>query len=135
MEKYNNQNIVEKHWIKFTIYSDRKIWTIWTKIFSILSWKWENLWFDYLNDIEKINNNLNLYDLNLWQYILESEDKEYLHSLKENLELNWTEVFWEFEYWWKYYLILHRAKKDWEILINEEIEKVEKGVWNIVDNK
>ena len=133
MEKYNNQNIVEKHWIKFTIYLDKRLWTIWTYIFFTLIGKNNN--FNYENDIKKINSNLFLYHFWLWEYILESEDKEYLHSLKENLESNWTEVFWEFEYWWKYYLILHRAKKDWEILINEEIEKVEKGVWNIVDNK
>ncbi len=133
MEKYNNQNIVEKHWIKFTIYLDKRLWTIWTYIFFTLIGKNNN--FNYENDIKKINSNLFLYHFWLWEYILESEDKEYLHSLKENLESNWTEVFWEFEYWWKYYLILNREKKDWEILINEEIEKVEKGVWNIVDNK
>jgi len=132
MEKLNNHKIINNHWIEFIIYSDKRLWTIWTDIFFTLQGK--NKDFDYQKDITIIDNNLLLYDLWLWEYILESEDRDYLHSQKNNLESNWTEVFWEFEYNWKYYLILHRAKKDWEIKIAEESGQNANNVKDILDN-
>ena len=97
--------------------SEFDLWTLESKIYFILNEMWNRLWFNYKTDIKKISDNLSLYDLKLWNYLLESENEDYLNSLKENLESKWTEIEWKFEDKWKFYLILYRPKIDWKIEI------------------
>ena len=109
-------------------WADIELWTLETVIPAILEGKGERLWFNYETDIKKISYNLSLYDLKLWNYLLESKDEKYLNSLKENLESKWTEIEWLFEYKWKFYLILYRPKIDWEIKI--ELDGIK---WKVTD--
>ena len=97
--------------------SEFDLWTLGSNIYFILNEMWNILWFNYETDIKKISDNLSLYDLKLWNYLLESENEDYLNSLKENLESKWTEIEWKFEDKWKFYLILYRPKIDWKIEI------------------
>jgi len=98
-----------------TYISESHLWTLYSKIYYIL--QWNRLWFNYETDIKKISEDLSLYDLKLWNYLLESNDESYLNSLKENIELKWTKIIWEFEYKWKFYLILERPKINWDVEI------------------
>lgn len=120
--------------------SKEDLWTLETDIYYILENKWDVVGFNYEKDIKKINEQLSLYDLWLWQYMLESDSIEYLNSLKNNLENNWTEIKWFFERNTKNYLILYRPKIDWEIdldkyywISNNSKEVVNSTVWKIED--
>ena len=97
--------------------SDFDLGTLESEIYFILNKMWSRVGFNYETDIKNISDNLDLYDLKLWNYLLESDNGNYLNSIKENIENKWTEVKWEFEYKWKFYLILYRPKINWKIEI------------------
>lgn len=91
-----------------TYESERDLWTLESKIFYILEGKWAFIDFDYEKDIIKLNEQLVLHKLWLSNYLLESDNKDFLESSKENLVWNWVEILWNFERQWKFYLILYK---------------------------
>ncbi len=91
-----------------TYESERDLWTLESKIFYILEGKWAFIDFDYEKDIIKLNKQLVLYKLWLSNYLLESDNKDFLELSKENLVWNWVEILWNFERQWKFYLILYK---------------------------
>ena len=95
-----------------TYKSERDLWTLESKIYHILDWKWNFIDFDYQKDLIKISEKLSLYKLWLSNYLLESNDRDYLESLKEGLLWNWVEILWNFEKNWKFYLILYKPEID-----------------------
>lgn len=98
-----------------TYESERDLWTLESKIFYILEGKWDFIDFNYEKDIVKLAEQLVLYKLWLSNYLLESDNKEYLESLNENLIWNWVEILWNFERQWKFYFILYKPDIDWWI--------------------
>jgi hypothetical protein len=118
--------MLETEYEDITYKSEFSLATLPSKIYCIL--QWNMLSFNYETDIKKISDNLSLYDLKLWNYLLESEDENYLNSLKENLEWKWTKIKWEFENKWNFYLILEKPKIDWEIEIG-----LGETNWKVID--
>ena len=110
--------MLETKYKDITYNSKEDLWTLETDIYYILENKWDVVGFDYEKDIKRINEQLDLYDLWLWQYMLESNSMDYLNNLKNNLENNWTEIKWFFERNTKNYLILYKPKINWEIDFN-----------------
>lgn len=98
-----------------TYKSERDLWTLETDIFYILEWKWDLVGFNYEKDIVKLQEQLVLYKLWLSNYLLESDNKDFLGLSKENLVWNWVEILWNFERQWKFYLILYKPDIDWGI--------------------
>lgn len=98
-----------------TYKSERDLWTLETDIFYILEWKWDLVGFYYEKDIVKLQEQLVLYKLWLSNYLLESDNKDFLGLSKENLVWNWVEILWNFERQWKFYLILYKPDIDWGI--------------------
>lgn len=112
-----------------TYKSERDLWTLETDIFFIINWKWEAVWFNYQNDIIKVNENVQLYKLWLSNYLLELLDINYLNSFKERLLSDWVEILWSFEKNWKFYLILYKTDIEW--WINLEIL----SKWNKIEDE
>jgi hypothetical protein len=110
--------MLETKYKDITYNSKEDLWTLETDIYYILENKWDVVGFDYEKDIKRINEQLDLYDLWLWQYMLESNSIDYLNNLKNNLENNWTEIKWFFERNTKNYLILYKPEINWEIDFN-----------------
>ncbi len=119
------KSMLETQYKDITYYSQADLWTLETDIFFILEGHWTVAGFNYETDINTINKNLRLYDLGLWQYLLESDNVKYLHNLTDDLEKKWTVVEWFFERNNKHYLILYRPKIDWEIRFNtDKVNKI-----------
>ncbi len=98
-----------------TYESERDLWTLESKIFYILEGKWAFIDFDYEKDIIKLDEQLVLYTLWLSNYLLESDNKDFLEWFKENLVANGVKILWNFERQWKFYLILYKPDIDWWI--------------------
>lgn len=116
--------------------SENDLGTLESKIYFILEWKWNLIGFDYIHSIKNLWDNIDLYDLNLGNYILQSDELDKLENIKENLIKNWVEILWSFEYKNNFYLILHKPKIKWDINIIDEqnIEvsnEVQKVVWKV----
>ncbi len=96
-------------------FSDKDLWTLESKIFYILDGKWSKLGFNSDKDLIKLNEKLSFYKLWLSNYLLESDDEDYLISLKEPLRLQWVEMLWNFNRNWKNYLIVYKSENEWWI--------------------
>lgn len=97
----------------------QELWTLEIKIYYLLT-SWLGWDFDYERDIQNFPNDIKLYDLKLWQYLLEWKSKEDLNSIIANIENNWIQIEWEFEFNDKSYLILYKPKINWDINISYE---------------
>ena len=117
MNMSTGTNTSSNIWINYIIYSDKRIWSISSDIDFVVNWKWEIVWFDYENDIETLWEDLSLYDMKLWQYLLCSSNSDYLHSFLPKILENWAEPFWEFEKDGMYYIIVNKPKIEWEIIL------------------
>jgi hypothetical protein len=112
--------MLETQYKDITFFSDLNLWTLETDIYYILNGHWNVVEFDYENDITIIKDNLKLYDLKLWQYLLESDNKEYLSGFESSILEQWTDIKWNFEYKGMHYIILYRPKINWDIKINTD---------------
>ena len=105
------------------------LWTFEFKIYYLLT-SWLGWDFDYQKDIKELWNNIKLFDLKLWQYLLEWDNKNDLVSTIESIEKDWIQIEGEFEFKNKYYFILYKPKINWEIAI--EIDSVEDKIKDIL---
>ncbi len=97
----------------------QELWTLEIQIYYLLT-TWLGWDFNYERDIKNLPNDIKLYDLKLWQYLLEWKSKEDLNSIIANIENNWIQIEWEFEFSNKSYLILYKPKINWDINLSYE---------------
>ncbi len=106
------------------------LWTFEFKIYYLLT-SWLGGDFDYQKDIKELWNNIKLYDLKLGQYLLEWDTKQDLISIVDNIENDWIQIEWEFEFKNKYYFILYKPKINW--VVNIQINNIKDDINKIIE--